>query len=190
MLMKKFVYSLAVILPAIMLISSSDALAQRKNTTEKDVVPAYAAEQDYQYGGSNEPMQKKMHKKMHNKHHKENSKKLDCGCDNGAKDGCKCPKGRKCDSGCMKNRMNEKTKDINEEYNTAIKKIDKSGFTQEQKELLVKQARENRDLAMEQMKARSDMRQRHMDARMKMNMQEMMGEKANRKAVKAVGKIH
>ena len=56
--------------------------------------------------------------------------------------------------------------------------------------LLVKQARENRDLAMEQMKARSDMRQRHMDARMKMNMQEMMGEKANRKAVKAVGKIH
>lgn len=154
MLMKKFVYSLAVILPAIMLISSSDALAQRKNTTEKDVVPAYAAEQDYQY------------------------------------DGCKCPKGRKCDSGCMKNRMNEKTKDINEEYNTAIKKIDKSGFTQEQKELLVKQARENRDLAMEQMKARSDMRQRHMDARMKMNMQEMMGEKANRKAVKAIGKIH
>lgn len=127
---------------------------------------------------------------MHNKHHKENSKKLDCGCDNGTKDGCKCPKGRKCDSGCMKNRMNEKTKDINEEYNTAIKKIDKSGFTQEQKELLVKQARENRDLAMEQMKARSDMRQRHMDARMKMNMQEMMGEKANRKAVKAVGKIH
>lgn len=100
------------------------------------------------------------------------------------------PKGKKCDSGCMKNRMNEKTKDINEEYNTAIKKIDKSGFTQEQKELLVKQARENRDLAMEQMKARSDMRQRHMDARMKMNMQEMMGEKANRKAVKAVGKIH
>ena len=56
MLMKKFVYSLAVILPAIMLISSSDALAQRKNTTEKDVVPAYAAEQDYQYDGSNEPM--------------------------------------------------------------------------------------------------------------------------------------
>lgn len=190
MLMKKFVYSLAAILPAIMLISSSDALAQRKNTTEKDVVPAYAAEQDYQYDGSNEPIQKKMHKKMHNKHHKKSGKKLDCGCDNETKDGCKCPKGKKCDSGCMKNRMSEKTKDINEEYNTAIKKIDKSGFTQEQKELLVKQARENRDLAIEQMKARNDMRQRHMDARMKMNMQEMMGEKANRKAVKAVGKIH
>ena len=84
----------------------------------------------------------------------------------------------------------KKTEDRGEKKNTAIKKIDKSGFTQEQKELLVKQARENRDLAMEQMKARSDMRQRHMDARMKMNMQEMMGEKANRKAVKAVGKIH
>lgn len=136
MLMKKFVYSLAVILPAIMLISSSDALAQRKNTTEKDVVPAYAAEQDYQYDGSNEPMQKKMHKKMHNKHHKENSKKLDCGCDNGTKDGCKCPKGKKCDSGCMKNRMNEKTKDINEEYNTAIKRLTSPALRRNKKNCL------------------------------------------------------
>lgn len=136
MLMKKFVYSLAVILPAIMLISSSDALAQRKNTTEKDVVPAYVAEQDYQYDGSNEPMQKKMHKKMHNKHHKENSKKLDCGCDNGTKDGCKCPKGKKCDSGCMKNRMNEKTKDINEEYNTAIKRLTSPALLRNKKNCL------------------------------------------------------
>lgn len=133
--MKKFVYSLAVILPAIMLISSSDALAQRKNTTEKDVVPAYAAEQDYQYDGSNEPMQKKMHKKCTINTTRKTAKSLTAAVTTELKTAANAPRA-KMRQRLYENRMNEKTKDINEEYNTAIKRLTSPALLRNKKNCL------------------------------------------------------
>ena len=94
---------------------------------------------------------------------------------------------------CMKkmnkNWVADKTADIQEDYNEAVQKINQSNFSSNQKELLMKQARENQDLAVEQLKDRADLRMKHSEQRLDMNMGDMMGDKANYKAVKKVMKI-
>ncbi len=106
---------------------------------------------------------------------------------------CGCHGDKNCMGNCLK-KMNknwtaDKTADIQEEYNEAVKKINQSNFSSNQKELLMKQARENQDLALKQMKERAELRVKHGEQRLNMNMGDMMMDKANRKAVKKVMKI-
>lgn len=89
------------------------------------------------------------------------------------------------------NWLKHENEEINEDYNDAIKKINKSSFNTDNKNLLLKQATENKDLAMKQIKDRSDMMKKHWEVRKntKAFKEEMKMEKRNRKAVKEVRKI-
>lgn len=111
----------------------------------------------------------------------------------GKKWNCGCHGDKNCMGNCMKkmnkNWVADKTADIQEDYNEAVQKINQSNFSSNQKELLMKQARENQDLAVEQLKDRADLRMKHSEQRLDMNMGDMMGDKANYKAVKKVMKI-
>lgn len=153
---------MAAILPMALLAHISDASAQRKNTTEKDIP---AAVQQVQ----NDAAAHKMHdQKMMKKHDKM----------------------AKYDKKMMKQGewLNKKTAEINEDYNEAIEKINKSSFSDANKNILKTQAQENRDLALKQVKERADLKAKHWEARKAMR-NEMMAEKANHKAVKEVEDI-
>lgn len=84
-------------------------------------------------------------------------------------------------------KTHEDIQDINEDYQKALRKIDKSSFSDEQKSLLKKQAAQSKELALKQLQERSQMAEQHQKAREALNMQDAMHSKANRKAVK---KIH
>lgn len=86
-------------------------------------------------------------------------------------------------------KMQENTREINEDYQKALHKIDKSSFSDEQKTLLKKQAAENKDLALKQSQERAQQAEKHMKARKALNMQDAMHDKANRKAVKEIHEI-
>lgn len=207
--MKKLTYILAFVLPAAMMFSIVDANAQRRNTTNHDVkaaIPAYdpEAEQpnipdavrdhyrdnknirvrdaDYDKGGFRDYKHKAKHDGYNYYRDGEGKAKdhFDCGC----------RKDKKCLGDCMKKNsgrwIEKKTADINEEYDEAVEKVYKTSFNQDQKKLLIKQAKENRDMAIEQLKDRAELRKNHMQERMDAGMGNLMGEKANRKAIKEI----
>lgn len=118
----------------------------------------------------------------HNKY--KDGKMMNCGCLND----------KNCMSNCNKNMKQrfvaKKTADIDEDYNEAIHKINKSGFNADQKDLLIKQTRENRELAVKHVKERAELRAEHRKQRVDMNMSDaMLSQKINRKAVKEVDDI-
>lgn len=166
--MKKLLYTAAFVLPLAMMAGNADAFWHRS--------PQHSAsEQTAEQMNHNEHMQEN---KEHKDGHKaENAKHHDK--DKMAK------KMQKCDpSRCM----NKKTAEINEDYDEAIYKINKSGLSQEAKDLLISQAKSNKELAMKLAKEKVDQRAKNMEARQKYKDQ-FMQEKRNRKAVKAVEEI-
>lgn len=182
--MRRLVYVLAFVLPAAMMFSLVDANAQRKNTTSHDVkvvhqtIEETAPAQPYQA----QPEGYYRHDKMMRKDGKM-MKNCDCGC----------KKDKNCMGNCVKKQqgryIEKETAEIDEDYNKALNKINKSGFNKNQKDILAKQASENRDLAVKQVNERAALRKYHMQQRMEAGMSQMMDEKANRKAVKKVMEI-
>lgn len=136
--MKKMIYFAAAVLPVVLLANLSDAQAQRKNSTEKDMKAAV------------EMVNKKDVK--------------------------------------IKHWMSEETNDINEDYSKAVKKINKSTFSDANKEILKTQAQHNKDLMLKQLQDRGDLMMKHWQEREGMR-NEMMQSKENRKAVKEVNEI-
>ena len=88
-------------------------------------------------------------------------------------------------------KMKHEQDEINEDYNKALKKINKSTFNADQKKMLTSQAAENRDLAVKQLKERTDLMKKHRDARMNSDgfKAAVKAEHANKKAVKEVREI-
>ena len=136
--MKKMLYVMSAILPIVLLANLSEAQAQRKNTTEKDMKAAV------------EMVDKKDAK--------------------------------------IKHWMSEETNEINEDYSKAVKKINKSTFSDTNKEILKTQAQHNKDLMLKQLQDRGDLMMKHWQEREGMR-NEMMQSKENRKAVKEVNEI-
>lgn len=64
-----------------------------------------------------------------------------------------------------RNWLDKETADINEEYDEAVKKINDSSFTEEQKTVLRAQAQANKELALSQAKASADQIQKNREAR-------------------------
>lgn len=81
--------------------------------------------------------------------------------------------------------LEKEKREIDEDYNEALYKIKKSQLSEDAKELLKKQAEENRDFAVEQAEDRADLMKKHREAREEYR-DEIMRDKANRKAVKEV----
>lgn len=187
--MKKLVYVLSAVLPAIILFNVNDANAQRRNTTSHDVrrveIPAYQPESEQanipdmvsdKIDGNHHDLKDSAKKMM-----KKGEKMMDCGC----KDNKDCQKGCK-----MNKKLKERSHDIEDTYNDAIEKINKSSFNADQKKLLINQAQENRNFATQQLNDRKDLQKKQMKARMDAGLKNpMQAEKANRKAVKEVNKI-
>lgn len=84
--------------------------------------------------------------------------------------------------------LDEKIEDIREDYDKAIKKIEESSFTEEQKKLLTDQAAANRDLAISQAQAEADQTAKNRAARSGFD-SAVRASKKNRKAVKEVDDI-
>lgn len=91
----------------------------------------------------------------------------------------------------MDEKLKHQEKEINEDYEKAIKKINKSTFNDEQKKMLISQAKENKTLAMKQNKERIEIMKKHWNQRMMDDgfKAAMEAEKANKKAVKEVKEI-
>lgn len=165
--MNRMKYILAAVLPAALAFSMVDAHAQRKNTTNHDVKPAYQAEttdteKDLVLTKDNDGKMK-MHKKD-GEHRKK---------------------------GCKHYGKHDFSKEINENYNEAISAINKSDFTDDQKAVLVRQAKENRDISLAYAEKidstiKSQMTELKKAGIDKKNIHE---EKANKKAIKKVKKL-
>lgn len=98
---------------------------------------------------------------------------------------------KKHDCDKMKNKghwLEKETKEINEDFDEANYKIEKSQLSADQKNILKKQAKENRDLALKQAKERSDLMKEQRQAREAFR-DDIMKDKSNRKAVKEVNDI-
>ncbi len=165
--MNKMKYILAVVLPAALAFSLVDAQAQRKNTTSHDVKPAYQAEttdaEKNQILTQNGNGKMKMHKK--NGEHKK-------------KDG-------------KHHNKHDFSKEINENYDKAVSAINNSSFTDDQKAILIRQAKENRKFSLayaEQIDStiKSQMKEQKKAGIDKENIHK---EKANKKAIKKVKKL-
>lgn len=153
--MKKMLYMMSVVLPMTLLVNVSDANAQRQNHTRKDVPVAGMAVSEQ---GQAQPAMQKM----------------------------PCNKDKKCDKMMDSSKwLDKKNRDINEEYNEALEKINKSTLSEANKSILKSQAAETRDLVMKQAKERSEMMGKQFDARKGMR-SEIQASKQNRKAVKEI----
>lgn len=153
-------YLILGIMPAFVLaLGFSNANAQRKNSTTKDI-PVEVVEV------------------------MEVSEEIvampDCPCKNDENCNCKNKKMMK-----HEKKMKKEMAEIDEHYQKAVKKIDESDFTEAQKELLKSQALENKNLAEKQLKERADiMMQHHKD-----NMDIMKKAHENKKDKKAMKEI-
>ena len=186
--MKKF-YNLAaalILVPALAVATADQAAAQRRNTTSHDVKPVNltvtadnhtaavsAVDNSGCKCGQDAACMKKCNKmqkseQFADRHHKRVEK----------------PAGKH-----HRKMIEEKKYDIEEDYNKALRRIDKSSFNQEQKDLLKKQAQQNRDFALKQVNDRQQLMQQQMQARQNLDMRAMTEHKANRKALKSVSRI-
>lgn len=190
----------AVVLPAVLLLNVSNANAQRRNTTSHDVKPVMLNQPEAEAPAVYQdnivrPDAEQVKIRKHQKDKYKKAMKNKCGCKDCKKGGfCNCGK----DGGCMKNKMmkkhhreaRENIEEINEDFHKANKRIEKSSFNENQRELLRKQARHNKDLALKQLKEREDLRQKHIQERMDAGVHKMMKDnKVNRKAVKKIDDI-
>lgn len=182
--MKKLSYVLSLALPLAIIASASDAAAQRKNSTDKNAPNMVEEAYDATVDGTKKAYDATVDgtKKAYNSTKEvvvemkdDVSKKID----------------HMNEKKTPENWLKHENEEINEDYNDAIKKINKSSFNTDNKNLLLKQATENKDLAMKQIKDRSDMMKKHWEVRKntKAFKEEMKMEKRNRKAVKEVRKI-
>lgn len=164
--MKKLNFVLALALPLAIMSNIDDAAAQRANHTKKDVTTTISETYDNAVESTKEAY-----------HHVKDSL-------SGKTDKMK----KKCN---FEEKLNHENKEISEDYDKAIRKINKSAFNADQKKLLMTQAQENKDLAMKQVKERFDMMKKHMDERMKDTSFKaaVKADKANKKAVKEVREI-
>ncbi len=186
----------AVVLPAVLLLSVSNAQAQRKNTTSHDVQPVMLNQQaEKPVAGPNDNAPARDQNMQMKKHQNKKMMMDKCACKDCKKgNDCNCGKDGSCMNAKMMKKQHHEAKEdieeINEDYMKAIGKIQKSTFNDEQKALLTQQAEHNKDLALKQLQERQALRQKHMKQRMDLGMQEMMKDsKINRKAVKKVDKI-
>lgn len=130
---------MSAILPVVLLANLSEAQAQRKNSTDKEMKAAV------------EMVDKKDAK--------------------------------------IKHWMAKESHDINEDYDKAVKKINKSNFSEANKNILMSQAQQNRDLMLKQIQERGDLMLQNWQAREAAMGAEMMSHEDNRKAVKEVNEI-
>ena len=167
--------------PALMLAVCNQANAQRKNTTSHDVAPvdftavSDSASQNVNKNECNCGQDKKCLKeckKMMNKERKYDKKHND-----------------KKDKKSHHKMMREQTEEINDSYAKALRKIEKSSFSPEQKELLKQQAEQIRDWALQKMNEYQQLMQQQMQARQKLDMQALMKDKDNRKRIKNIAEI-
>lgn len=117
--------------------------------------------------------------------------KKDCNCKNAdcMKTNCNCmkkdmKKGMKSDS----HWLAKQSKEITEDYDEALYKIEKSKLSTENKKILRTQAMQNRDLAMKQANEEANLRMEQEKTREAFK-EEIMKDKSNRKAVKEVNDI-
>lgn len=176
--MKKLLYVLTFVLPVAVLSNINTADAKHRGYLEPKDNTAAAAAQDVN------DMAKDCVKKNCN------CKDADCKMTS-----CNC--GKKAMKKDMDKHMSKKemkhgshwlekeTKDINEDYDEALYKVEKSQLTPEQKQVLRTQAAQNRDLALKQAQEKADLSMKQKKARDSFK-DEIMKDKANRKAVKAV----
>ena len=82
----------------------------------------------------------------------------------------------------------DKLEDINDDYQKAFKKIDKSSFNEEQKKLLTAQAEANRNLATAQIKAVSEQMTKNRNERASFK-EAIRASRENRKAVREIDDI-
>ena len=187
--MKKFCTLAASVImaPALILAVCNQASAQRKNTTSHDVAPVDlttvndTATQNVNTNECNCGQNKKCLKeckKMMKKDQKEDKKHKE-----------KKDKKNKKDKKSHHKMMQEQTEEINESYAKALRKIEKSSFSPEQKELLKQQALQNRDWALQKMNEYQQLMQQQMQARQKLDMQALMKDKDNRKLIKKISEI-
>lgn len=85
--------------------------------------------------------------------------------------------------------LEKEKREIQEDYDEAIEKIGKSTFSQEHKNVLVKQADANKALAMKQAKEKSDQLQKNWNECQKFKEEMKSPDKANSKAIKEVREI-
>lgn len=184
--MKKLFSILAMALPLAAAAQVGDAMAQRANHTKKDVPVAYTDASDNTVRNSDEAYKNaKYHdKKLHKKHHDENKGGFD-------KKEHKKHKEKMKDGKHPGHMFGEDREEIEEKYSKAMRSIEKSSFSQRQKEMLVTQAKENRDLALRQIEERTSLVKEHMkefNASEEFK-NEVKADEANKKAVKKIGKI-
>lgn len=138
--MKKFNCLLSVILPVALLVGISDANAQSKNDTKKDVnVESTMPTAD--------------------KHMKKSASHLE-----------------------------RKMADIEEDYNEALNKLNKSSFDEAQKKMLNDQLQENKEFAIKTAREKNGLTMKHWKLRQSMR-QELKKDKSKRKVIKEIDDI-
>lgn len=164
--MKKLNLVMALALPLAIMSNIDNAAAQRANHTKKDVGTAISEKYDNATESAKEIHKDAKHKASH-KTEKMNKKHG------------------------FEEKLNHENQEINEDYEKAVKKINKSSFNDAQKKMLMNQAEENKKLAMDQAKARMELMKKHMNQRMENESfkSAMHTDKANKKAVKEVREI-
>lgn len=156
------------------MICSANALAQRKNTTSHDVKPV-VSQQIVTTEQDTSPMVK-----------------YDCNCKeclktNFCAQNCMCDKSSTKHLKHKKNKKHhEKIKDIQEEYNEAVEKINNSNLNEEQKKLLIQQANENKSLALKQQQDWNDL---HILQQKQRNDANIYANKENKKLLKKIDKL-
>ncbi len=168
--MKKLLCTLALVMPIALGATINDAAAQRKNHTRSDVVPASDMAVEETAAMPQGHMQKHMDKKM-GKHMDEHGYKM-----------------HKMFKRTPAEWLEKENAEINEDYQEAVARINKSSLPQDYKDLLMKQAMSNKEFAMKQAQAKSEILGQNWKARETFP-QDLMKEKANRKAVKEVDDI-
>lgn len=164
-------YLMAAVCSLSCLLGVENAQAQRKNHTKADVAIAQAQDSDENNCNcmaededcSCQKMLKKKHKKDKDmkKHHKDKK---------------------------HHDWLNNEVDDIEKDYDKAIEKIDKSSFSDKNKDILRRQAQDNKDLAIKQANEINELRMKHSEARKAMA-DEIAAEKDNRKAIEKISDI-
>ncbi len=195
--MKKFVYLTASALLLPVLLFATDVSAQRKNYTSHDVKPLNRPVNDMP-GGENpiaDGMNMKQDATMPNCPCTKAADETDCPCARKAKKASKhADKNKKHDKqkGLKKHsKLQEQIDEVNDNYDEAVEKISKSDFNQQQKDLLIRQARENRDFATIKIKTDAHLRYCHKKERKELGIDKKdLDKEVNKKALKAVDKIN
>lgn len=166
--MKKSYIILGIMPTFILALNISEAHAQRKNSTTKDIPVEVVEVMEISEEIVTTP---------------------NCPCKNDENCNCMNKKMQKHDN-MMKHekKMKKKMAEIDEHYNKAIKKIDESDFTDAQKDLLKSQALENKNLAERQLKERTDTIMQHRKSNMEM-MHKAHENKKDKKALKEIKEI-